>query len=144
MGEQAAHGSHGATATTESTFEDVREDAATALRAFFRVADAWQLGAEEQRTLLGEPAKTTFYRWRSGQIGVLSVDLIERLSHLLAIYGALHRIYLEHGRADAWVRRSNEAPLFGGRSPLTRLMGGRIADLYEVRRYLEGSAEPGL
>ncbi len=72
----------------------------------------------------------------------MTVDLMERLSHLLAIYGALHSLYLEHGRADAWIRRPNDAPLFEGRTPLDRLLGGRVADLYEVRRYLEAPAEP--
>lgn len=129
---------------TAVTLDDVREDAAVALRAFFRLADDWELSVEEQRTLLGYPSRTTFYRWRSGEIGATSVDLIERLSHLLAIYAALHRIYLEHGRADAWIRRPNEAPLFGGRPPLQRLLSGRNADLYVVRRYLEGIAEPAL
>jgi len=116
--------------------------AGAALRAFFRLAGEWGLTAEEQRALLGQPAKTTFYRWRQGETGALTVDLMERLSHVLAIYGALHGMYLEHERADAWVRRPNDAPLFGGRTPLEHLLGGRIADLYEVRRYLEAATEP--
>jgi hypothetical protein len=116
--------------------------AGAALRAFFRLADAWGLSAEEQRTLLGEPAKTTFYRWRQGESGAVTLDLVERLSHVLAIYGALHSLYVDHERADAWIQRPNDAPLFGGRPPLERLLGGRVADLYEVRRYLEAAAEP--
>lgn len=130
------------TTATTATIEEVREDAAVALRAFFSLADDWQLGIEEQRTVLGMPSRTTFYRWRGGYIGALSVDLVERLSHLLAIYGALHRIYLEHDHADAWVRRPNSAPLYGGRPPLERLLDGRIADLYVVRRHLESFAGP--
>jgi hypothetical protein len=129
---------------SDSGFEGARVHAGTALRAFFRLADAWELTPDEQRRLLGEPAKTTFYRWRHGQFGSISVDLMERLSHLLAIYGALHSIYMEHGRADAWIRRPNEASLFGGRQPIERLLGGRSADLYEVRRYLEAMVQPAL
>jgi hypothetical protein len=118
--------------------------AATALRAFFRLADAWQLGADEQRTLLGRPARTTFYRWRKGETGGVTVDTMERLSHLLAIYAALHSLYLDRARADAWVRRPNDDALFGGRAPLDRLLIGRVADIYEVRRYLESAAQPAL
>jgi hypothetical protein len=118
--------------------------AATALRAFFRLADAWQLGADEQRTLLGRPARTTFYRWRKGETGGMTVDTMERLSHLLAIYAALHSLYLDRARADAWVRRPNDDALFGGRAPLDRLLIGRVADIYEVRRYLESAAQPAL
>jgi hypothetical protein len=29
------------------------------------------------------------------------------------------------------------APLFGGRSALDRMAAGRVADLYEVRKYLD-------
>ena len=118
--------------------------AAAALRAFFRIAGAWQLGADEQRTLLGRPARTTFYRWRKGETGGVTLDTMERLSHLLAIYAALHSIYLDHGRADAWVRRPNDASLFDGHAPVELLLFGRVADLYEVRRYVESAAQPAL
>lgn len=118
--------------------------AATALHAFFRVAEAWQLGADEQRTLLGRPARTTFYRWRKGETGGVTLDTMERLSHLLAIYAALHSIYLDHARADSWMGRPNDAALFGGRAPVVRLLLGRVADLYEVRRYVESAAQPPL
>lgn len=118
--------------------------AAAALRAFFRMAEAWQLGADEQRTLLGRPARTTFYRWRKGETGGVTVDTMERLSHLLAIYAALHSIYLDRARADSWVRRPNDDALFGGRAPLDRLLVGRVADIYEVRRYVESAAQPAL
>ena len=118
--------------------------AATALRAFFRLAEAWELGADEQRTLLGRPARTTFYRWRKGETGGVTLDTIERLSHLLGIYAALHSIYLDHSRADAWMRRPNDSALFGGRAPIERLLLGRVADLYEVQRYVESAAQPAL
>ena len=39
--------------------------------------------------------------------------------------------------ADEWVRRANEAPLFGGRSALDRMLSGNVADLYTVRQYLD-------
>jgi hypothetical protein len=115
------------------TLDVLRSRACAALRTFFRLAEDWGPTADEQRALLGQPAKTTFYRWRQGETGAVTVDLMERLSHVLAIYGALHGMYLEHERADAWVRRPNDAPLFGGRTPLEHRVGGRIADLYEVR-----------
>jgi hypothetical protein len=43
----------------------------------------------------------------------------------------------EHARADAWPRRANADPLFGGRSALDRLLSGQVADLYVVRQYLD-------
>jgi hypothetical protein len=62
---------------------------------------------------------------------------------VLGIYVALHRIFLDGARADQWLTRSNEAPLFGGKSPMARLNHGRVADLVEVRHHLEAVAEAG-
>jgi hypothetical protein len=62
----------------------------------------------------------------------------ERLSHLFGVYGALHSIFSAPERADGWVRRPNQAAAFGGRSALDRMLDGRVADLWEVRRHLEG------
>lgn len=132
------------TSPSAAAIADTLPKAGAALRAFFRLAEAWQIGADEQRTLLGRPARTTFYRWRKGETGGVTVDTMERLSHLLAIYAALHALYLDRARADAWVRRPNDDALFGGRAPLDRLLIGRVADIYEVRRYLESAAQPAL
>jgi hypothetical protein len=35
------------------------------------------------------------------------------------------------------LRRPNSAAPFGGRSALERMLSGNVADLYEVRRYLD-------
>jgi len=35
------------------------------------------------------------------------------------------------------VRRPNDAPLFGGKSALERMLSGNVADLYIVRQYLD-------
>ena len=39
--------------------------------------------------------------------------------------------------ADAWLRRPNDAPLFGGRSALDRMLSGQVSDLFLVRQYLD-------
>jgi len=120
---------------------DLLERAPAGLRTFWRIAAAWQLTADDQRTILGRPAKSTFYRWRQGETGGVTLDTMERLSHVFGIYGALHELFVDPARADAWPRRANEAPLFAGASALARMLGGRVADLYEVRRYVEAAAE---
>jgi hypothetical protein len=114
------------------------------LRTFFRIAEAWGLTSDEQQRLLGQPPRSTFYRWRSGHAGGVTLDTMERLSHVFGIYEALHRIFLEPAHADGWLRRPNAAPPFDGRPAVEWLLTGRVADLYEVRRYLEAVAEGGL
>ena len=112
------------------------ETAAAALRTFFRLAEAWSLSIAEQTTLLGI-ARTTLYQWKQGRVAPLERHMLERLSHLFGIYAALHILFPVAARADAWVRKPNAAPLFGGRSALDRMLGGQVADLFVVRQYLD-------
>ena len=124
---------------------ELLERAPAALRTFFRIAQAWELRSADERLLLGSPVESTFYRWRNGQsTGGVTPDTMERLSHAVGIYAALHRIFLDDARADQWLRRPNDAPLFGGQPPLAYLSHGRVADLIDVRRFLEYVAEGGL
>lgn len=110
---------------------------AAAFRAFLRLAELWQLGTDEQLVLLGSPARSTYFKWKKDGAAHLSADTLERLSYLLGIYKALQILFPDPARADAWVRRPNEALPFGGRSALERMLGGQVADLYVVREYLD-------
>jgi hypothetical protein len=113
--------------------------AAPGLRAFERMAQAWGLSVDEQIALLGQPPRSTFFAWRkSPETARLSRDTLERLSNLLGIYKSLQILLPNAQAADAWVRQPNTAPLFGGRSALARMLGGNVADLNVVRRYLDG------
>jgi uncharacterized protein (DUF2384 family) len=107
---------------------------AVALKTFFRLTEEWGLAAEEQRVLLGRPGRSTFYRWKT-QVPALSVDTLERISLLLGIYKALEILFPTPARARGWLRRPNDA--FGGRSALQVMLGGRMDDLYQVRRHLD-------
>lgn len=108
-----------------------------ALRTLFRIADAWKLGAKEQMTLLGSPPRSTFYKWKQGEQVVLPHDVLERISYIFGIYSALQVLLPKPEAADAWIKKPNAAPLFGGRSALDRMLSGQVADLYVVRQYLD-------
>ena len=108
-----------------------------ALRAFFNITRLWGLGAEQERLLLGNPGRSTFFRWKRDLDGALSQDTLERISYLLGIWKALQIRFPEPAQADAWVKRPNDAPLFAGQSALQRMLGGQVADLYVVRQYLD-------
>jgi len=110
--------------------------AAAALRTFFRLADAWQLSVAEQTTLLGV-ARATLYQWKQGKVAPLDRHQLERLSHLFGIYSALQILFPVAIRADAWIRKPNAAPVFGGKTALERMLGGQVADLWVVRQYLD-------
>lgn len=108
-----------------------------ALRAFFAIAKAWDLRPAEARRLLGDPPESTFYKWKKQQDGAPGRDVIERISYVLGIFKALQLLFPDPTRADAWLRRPNSAPAFGGRSALERMLTGNVADLYVVRRHLD-------
>ncbi len=112
--------------------------AAAGLRAFFRIAEAWGLGVDEQITLLGSPGRSTYFKWKREGAPALPRDVLERISYILGIYKALQILIPEPGAADAWIRRPNRATLFGGRTALERMLSGNVSDLYLVRQYLDG------
>jgi hypothetical protein len=107
------------------------------LRAFTRIAALWQLSVAEQLTLLGLQSKSTYFKWRRDPQARLPRDTLERLSYLLGIYKALQVLLPDAAAADAWLRKPNNAALFGGRSALERMLSGQVADLYLVRQYLD-------
>jgi antitoxin Xre/MbcA/ParS-like protein len=108
-----------------------------ALRAFFRIAELWKLSVAEQMILLGITARSTFFHWKKHHEVELPKDTLERISYLLGIYKALQILLPASEAADAWVRQPNQAPAFGGRSALQRMLSGHVADLFVVRRYLD-------
>ncbi len=114
-----------------------RDAAQALLRTFFAIAEAWKLGPREAMALLGLRSRSTYHVWKEGRAGALPRDTVERISYVLGIYKALRILLPSDEAADAWIRKPNAAPLFGGASALDRLLSGNVSDLYEVRRYLD-------
>ncbi|HTD89947.1 MAG TPA: MbcA/ParS/Xre antitoxin family protein [Burkholderiales bacterium] len=118
-------------------YVDAAKVSSGALRTLFRIADAWQLGNKELIKLLGSPPRSTFYKWKQGENVALPHDVLERISYIFGIYSALQVLLPKPEAADAWIKKPNSAPLFGGRSALDRMLSGQVADLYVVRQYLD-------
>ena len=109
-----------------------------AVRAFGNIAHLWHLDIEAQLTLLGSPPRSTYYKWKKApESAHLGRDTLERISYLLGIYKALQILLPDEKAADAWIKKPNAAPLFGGKSALQRMLSGNVADLYVVRQYLD-------
>ncbi|MBN8780566.1 MbcA/ParS/Xre antitoxin family protein [Thiobacillus sp.] len=129
---------HPATALQAPPKPSSRDLSAAGLRAFFNIARDWGLSTDEQMVLLGAPGRSTFFKWKAApETADLKRDTLERLSYLLGIYKALQILLPAATAADAWVKKPNSAPLFGGRSALDRMLGGNVADLIAVRQYLD-------
>lgn len=121
----------------QSSTEVLLNEGGPAFRTFFRIAEVWDLSVEEQMTVLGLASRSTYYSWRSAPPRRLTPDMLERLSYIFGIYKDLQVLLPDPVAADAWIRKPNSHPLFNGQSALERLMSGHVADLYEVRRYLD-------
>ena len=115
-----------------------RRLSAPAVRAYFNITRAWQLGVTDERGLLGWPPPSTFHKYKSGDAGVLSFDTLTRVSLVLGIYKALHILYPEPAFADRWMLMPNSNPLFGGRTPLAFGVDAGIDGLLQLRRLLDG------
>jgi hypothetical protein len=110
---------------------------APAMRTFLNIARAWKLTVDEQRALLGWPAASTFHKYKAGDVGMLTFDILTRISLVLGIYKALHILYPDAELADRWLKLPNSNSLFGGKPAITRLTEGDIDGLYQVRRLLD-------
>ena len=107
----------------------------------FAIADSWTLGTEELARLLGSSLRS-LQRWRRQAEGSgaleLSGDTVERMSYLLGIQKALRILLPTPENQLRWLRQPNSEPVFAGQAPLSRMLQGRVADLYVVRHYLDG------
>ena len=127
-----------ATATQHQTQHDPKRVASAALQAFFNLSAHWRLSVAEERTLLGAPPESTFYKWKAEKSAArMSRDALERISYLLGIYKDLNILLPSPRAADEWVRKPNAAPTFNNQSALERMLAGSIVDLADVRRYLD-------
>ena len=119
---------------TGDAVADTTHDGATPFSVFFALAELWRLSTDQQVTLLGSPARSTFFKWKRDG-GLLSRDTEERISNLLGIYKALQIVVPDPVRADQWLHQPNA--YFDGRSALDVMLGGRLADILAVRQYLD-------
>lgn len=120
-----------------------RRVSSAALQGFFNLSKHWGLTASEERTLLGSPPESTFFKWKAERSARrLGRDVLDRISYLLGIYKALNILLPSPKAADEWVKKPNAAGMFQGQSALDRMLGGSLVDLADVRRYLD--AQRGL
>lgn len=108
----------------------------SALRAYFAIADHWQLRDEDARELLGGLSSSAWYEWKKRPDRLLDVDRITRISYLIGIYKALHILYGE-ALADEWPSLPNSNTIFAGRTPLAYMISGGLLAMQTVRRLLD-------
>ncbi|HEY9279809.1 MAG TPA: MbcA/ParS/Xre antitoxin family protein [Eoetvoesiella sp.] len=108
----------------------------SALKGFFKLADAWKLRDEDACMLLGGLSSSAFYEWKKKPDRLLEVDRITRISYLLGIYKALHILYGDE-LADQWVSLPNRNIIFSGKTPLEFMLEGGLLAMQTVRQLLD-------
>src|SRR5437867_12241676 len=108
----------------------------SAVPAFFKLAEAWQLRDESARQLLGGVSNGVFYQLKRGQKKTLDQDKLTRISLILGVFKALQILY---GRklADGWINLPNSNPLFEGATPLAYMIRGGVPAFIRVRQLLD-------
>ncbi|CAN7640054.1 MbcA/ParS/Xre antitoxin family protein [Phenylobacterium sp. LjRoot219] len=120
---------------------DLRDvDPVKALAGAFLILERWGVSAEQARVLLGSPAERTFFSWKSGRAVRVPADTLRRIGYLAGVYKALHIVYSDRELADSWVHRPNA--VFGGQTPMQRMLAGDVTDLAAVRAYLDAARAP--
>ncbi|GGJ86169.1 MbcA/ParS/Xre antitoxin family protein [Pseudomonas matsuisoli] len=118
---------------------DGAEAGRVALTFFFNLMEHWGCSREQQRVLLGSVGNTTYFKYRKLPAIRLPRDTMERISYLMGIHKALRILFSQQPeRAYEWVHKSNAAAPFNGQSALEYMLAGRVIDVADVRRYLDG------
>lgn len=122
------------------TEEDCARLSGPGLKAFRHITSAWGLSTNDQVKLLGQPSRSTYYRWlrkqRSGERLVIPQDVLMRISGVLNIYRSLVELFPIEDEALTWLRGKHFAQDFGGRAPLAVLLEAEGNGIDTVARYL--------
>ena len=110
-----------------------------ALKFFFHVMKLWGCSPAQQRALLGGIGNTTYHKYKKLPQVRLPHDTLERISYLMGMHKALRILFSNSlDKAYEWVHKPNAAPPFNGQSALDYMLQGRVVDLADTRRYLDG------
>ncbi len=121
------------------------------LRVFQKIADRLGLSVAERIIMLGNPSRSTYYRWlmkaNHYRPIALSTDTLLRISVIIGIYKALNFLFEDEAQGMLWLKGIHKGPHFAGNSPLRSMLEGGLDGHLSVRRYLDawcsGSLDSG-
>ncbi len=117
---------------------DAERASGPALTAFGAIAENWRLTPKQRQAVLGLAGSTYYAYLKRPDRARLSPDTLERISYVLGIFKALRILLPRHEARLAWLAHPNMDPEFAGAAPIAVMTAGKVANLYRVRRYLDG------
>ena len=122
---------------TVKTAHALTSNYADFLACLLDIQEAWDL-SDSNIQELARISRSTFSRWKSDPIKAQwDKDQVERVSYLFSIHRILTHILGEDDAVRHWLRQEQGDAVFGGASPLYRMLCGQVGDLYEVNRWLQ-------
>jgi hypothetical protein len=109
------------------------------LRAFLKIAERWQLSADERASALamtGSGFEREADAAATGDEIELPVDVLLRISAILGIYKKLATMF-DEGEQVNWLGNTHDAAWSGGRRPKDIIVSGSLDALLGCRRYLD-------
>lgn len=101
------------------------------------VQESWDL-TDGNIQELARISRSTFSRWKADPLKAQwDKDQIERVSYLFSIHRILTHILGDNEATRQWLRQEQGDAVFGGSSPLNRMLCGQVGDLFEVDRWLQ-------
>ncbi len=119
-----------------SNKEVLRELTPSALRAFLKIRELWELRDEDARALLGGMSNGAFYELKRKTPATLDQDRVTRISVLIGIFKALNVLYSKK-LADRWIQLPNDNPMFEGGTPLAYMLRGGLPGMLRVRQLVD-------
>jgi len=122
-----------------SRADERRRLSAAALKALFKIVEAWNIRDEDVRQLLGGISSSAYYLLKQNPRSpgkTLEQDRLVRISYLIGIFKSLNILYSQR-LADRWMQLPNTNPIFAGRTPLDYILRGGTPALDVVRRLLD-------
>ena len=107
------------------------------LEAFERIAHAWSLSEDEKVKLLGIRDIVELRRLQDEPSSALPTEVLQRIEALFQVYQAINILLQQPSRADAWMRKANRAPAFGGKSAMELMLDHGLDGIRSVRSYLQ-------
>jgi antitoxin Xre/MbcA/ParS-like protein len=108
----------------------------SAIKAFLKIVQLWELRDEDARQLLGGMSNGAFYELKKKGSRTLDQDRLTRISLLTGIFKALNILYRKK-LADRWIQLLNTNPMFGGETPLAYMIKGGMPAMLRVRQLLD-------
>lgn len=97
---------------------------------------------DEQCIVLGNMTYSEYKAMEQNPGYRFTHDQLTRISYIMGIHSALCTLPIGHSKQNIrrWLRESQKpeyAPLFDGKSALTKILSGELTDLADVRYYLD-------